>query len=221
MNARRQAAATRSITSSGNLMASPDADVLVPVLEDMTDPDKVAQLLVGTPSRDVFSPEVLLLLLMRVPERCRLECARAVVTALVCKAERTQIEATRSRCFSSVGAAVRRFCVQPALLPARAMTPYQFADVAVLWGMRSPCGCRVVRRSALPAALEFVRFREWHTHTYCDVPGPQPDVHWRDISSVLVRHYALHMVQLAVRAAGHEMFPAELQLHIARFLVRP
>lgn len=201
-------------------MTSPDPDLLVSVLEDIPTPRGVAQLLVGTPSRDVFSTEVLLQLLSRIPLQVRLDCTRAVVTALIRKAEQTQIEETRSRCFAAVGAAVLKFAVHPSLLPTRTITPYQFLDLAPLWGASGPCECRVARRSALPAALEFVRFREWHTHTYCDVDGERPEIQWSDISSVLVRRFAYRMVSVALRSAGRDLFPAELQTRIAQFLVQ-
>lgn len=217
-HARVHAAATSGTTSVGR-MTAPDPDLLVAVLEDIATPRVAVQLLVGTPSRDVFSPQVLLLLLKRAPKRIRLESARAVVTGLIRKAEKTQIEDTRSRCFESASAVSIYFAVSPVILPTRTITPYQYGHLAPLWGMSTPCGCRVVRRSSLPAALEFVRFREWHTHTYCDVPGDRPDIQWSDISSVLVRQFAHNMVLVAVRSAGRELFPSELQSRIAQFVV--
>lgn len=199
-------------------MSSPDPDVLETTLSDIENPSTAARLLVGTPSRDLFSPEVLLELLMRIPDRVRLECAREVVTALVRKAERTQQEATRTRCFTLIGAASIRFAVNPTVLPTRTITPYQYVDLAPLWGSLAPCECRVVRRSAFPAALEYVRFREWHAHTYCDVPGERPVIHWRDVSSALVRQFSVRMVAVALRAAGRDCFPSELQYRIAQFV---
>jgi len=201
-------------------MTAPDPDLLVAVVEDIATPRVAVQLLVGTPSRDVFSPGALILLLKHAPERIRLDSARAVVTGLIQKAERTQIEETRSRCFESASAVAVQFAVNPEFLPSRTITPYQYAHLAPLWGMSVPCECRVVRRSSLPAALEYVRFRAWHLHTYCDVPGDPPDVQWDDISSVLIRQFVHRMVLVAVRSAGREFFPFELQHRIAQFLVR-
>jgi hypothetical protein len=200
-------------------MTSPDPGILTTVLPEVSEPGAAARMLVGTPSRDLFSPDVMLLLLRRLPERNRLECAREVMAALVRKAERTQQETLRSRCFELIGTILLYFPAQPCVLPTRTLTPYQYVDAAALWGSSHPCECRVVPRSAMPPAADFVRFREWHMHTYCDIPGDRPDVDWRDISSALVRRFALRMVSIAMRSADRQRFPAELQEHIARFLV--
>ena len=188
---------------------------------EVDSPDVAARLLVGTPSRDLFSPDVMLLLLRRIPKPHRLECARRVMTALVRKAERTQQEAMRTRCFYLIGAVLMVYPAQPEVLPSRTITPYQYADVAALWGSSTPCETRVVQRSGMPAAFEYVVFREWHMHTYCDIPGDRPDVDWRATSSALVKLFAVRMVGIAMAASGRDLFPAELKTRIARFVVEP
>jgi hypothetical protein len=111
------------------------------------------------------------------------------------------------------------FAVQPRVVPARTIGPRQYVHIAPLWGSSLPCECRVVRRSAQPSALELVRFREWHTHVYCDVAGDRPSIDWRDVSTALIRQFAHRMVLIAMNAADRGRFPAELQNRIARFLV--
>lgn len=202
-------------------MTSPDPDIVEIGLSEVDSPDVAARLLVGTPSRDLFSPDVMLLLLKKIPKPHRLECARRVMTALVRKAERTQQEAMRTRCFYLIGAVLMVYPAQPEVLPSRTITPYQYADVAALWGSSTPCETRVVQRSGMPAAFEYVVFREWHMHTYCDIPGDRPDVDWKAASSALVKLFAVRMVGIAMAASGRDLFPAELKTRIARFVVEP
>ena len=200
-------------------MTSPDPDILETALAEVTKPSTAARLLVGTVSRDLFSPEVMVLLMKRIPGHCRLDCAREVMTALVIKAERSQQEAMRTLCFELIGTMILHYSVQPRIVPTRTISPRQYIHITPLWGSSLPCECRVVRRSAQPSSLELVRFREWHMHTYCDIAGDRPGIDWRDVSASLIRQFAHRMVLIAMRAADRERFPVELQAHIARFLV--
>lgn len=196
---------------------SPDPDLIAEVIPDIKNPRAVPRLLVGNPSRDELDCMVLADLLGKVPADILVEAATQVVTALIEKAERSQGNEIRTRCFQSVSVIVSRFAVNPTKFPRKAITAFQFWYLAPIWGSSNPCGCSILRQRT--PAREFALFRAWHTHVYCGIPGDCPAITWAGFNSALIKRFAYTMINVALREIEVCDFPFEMKTMIAQFLV--
>lgn len=192
------------------------------------DPDTAAALvstgvsasvaIVGTPPRALFSPEATLLMLRSMPEHLRTSAACEVVAALVCKMQTTRNAQIRNTAATTIRALQVAFCAALPEPPIFSLNRAEYFELASCWGRLAPCLCRVVSPTCHSETREYHRFRQWHLHTYCLVPGERIAVDWQSLSDVLIRHFCTSMVAVAVREAGKPLFPAELVERIAHFV---
>lgn len=195
------------------------------------DPDTAAGLLatgecasravVGTLPRGLFSPEATLMLIRGVPAAGRTEAASKVVSSLLAKIVSSRGSRIRATAIETIRALMIHFCAAPVHQPRFGMTRSEYHSLAHCWGRASPCLSRVGSSSSHPETHDYVRFRQWHLHTYCGVAGDTVAVDWKSASDVLIRKFCSAVAFIAVREAGRAGFPPELVEMIARHVASP
>ena len=90
----------------------------------------------------------------------------------------------------------------------------EYFKLSCSFGLSRPPQCRI---KSSGHSREVDLFHEWHTGMWCKL-GPVPVVNLRDVSSVLISHYAYTMLGIALSSAESHL-PPELQAIIVKFLV--